>query len=89
MIDEFTLRIASQIVVGIGFIGAGLIFLQGDKVQGLTTAAAMWVTAAIGMAVGLQLYTAAVIASIFTLIVILVFRSVEAVIPRVGSKEDR
>src|SRR3989304_1086875 len=43
-------RIASQVVVGIGFLGAGLIILRQDKIQGLTTAAGLWVSAAIGMA---------------------------------------
>jgi putative Mg2+ transporter-C (MgtC) family protein len=45
-------RIAAQIVSGIGFIGAGLIFVQRDMVRGLTTAAAVWLTAAVGMACG-------------------------------------
>ena len=46
-------RIASQIVVGIGFLGGGAILKYGGSVRGLTTAASLWVTAAIGMAVGL------------------------------------
>jgi putative Mg2+ transporter-C (MgtC) family protein len=45
-------RVAAQIVSGIGFIGGGLIFVRGDAVKGLTTAAIVWVTAAIGMACG-------------------------------------
>src|SRR5580658_2719837 len=45
-------RIAAQIVSGIGFIGGGLIFVQRDMVRGLTTAAAVWLTAAVGMACG-------------------------------------
>jgi putative Mg2+ transporter-C (MgtC) family protein len=45
-------RIAAQVVSGIGFIGAGLIFVQRDTVRGLTTAAAIWLTAAVGMACG-------------------------------------
>jgi putative Mg2+ transporter-C (MgtC) family protein len=45
-------RIAAQIVSGIGFIGGGLIFVQRDIVRGLTTAAAVWLTAALGMACG-------------------------------------
>lgn len=45
-------RIASNIVVGIGFLGAGVIIFQGRKVQGLTTAAGLWLAGAIGMAVG-------------------------------------
>ncbi len=45
-------RIAAQIVTGIGFIGGGLIFVRRDNVRGLTTAAIVWLTAAIGMACG-------------------------------------
>jgi putative Mg2+ transporter-C (MgtC) family protein len=45
-------RVAAQIVTGIGFIGAGLIFVQGDRVKGLTTAATVWLVTAIGMACG-------------------------------------
>jgi putative Mg2+ transporter-C (MgtC) family protein len=45
-------RVAAQIVSGIGFIGGGLIFVQRDMVRGLTTAAAVWLTAAVGMACG-------------------------------------
>lgn len=77
-------RIASQIVSGIGFIGAGLIFLQGDKVQGLTTAAGLWVTAAIGMAVGIQMYNVAAVATLLTLCVTWLFRFIEAYVPRVN-----
>jgi putative Mg2+ transporter-C (MgtC) family protein len=54
-------RIAAQIVTGIGFLGAGAIIRQGFAVRGLTTAAALWVVAAIGMAAGAGFYTAAVI----------------------------
>jgi putative Mg2+ transporter-C (MgtC) family protein len=45
-------RVAAQIVTGIGFIGAGLIFVQGDRVKGLTTAATVWLVTAVGMACG-------------------------------------
>ena len=54
-------RISAQIVTGIGFLGAGAIIRQGFAVRGLTTAAALWVVAAIGMAAGAGFYTAAVI----------------------------
>lgn len=62
-------RIAGQIVVGIGFIGAGLIFFKDNKLQGLTTATGIWVTAAIGMAVGLGLYATAIFVTILTAVV--------------------
>jgi putative Mg2+ transporter-C (MgtC) family protein len=48
-------RMAAQIVSGIGFLGAGLIFVRRDAVRGLTTAAAIWVTAAVGSAAGADL----------------------------------
>jgi putative Mg2+ transporter-C (MgtC) family protein len=54
-------RIAAQIVTGIGFLGAGAIIRQGLAVRGLTTAATLWVVAAIGMAAGAGYYSAAVI----------------------------
>jgi putative Mg2+ transporter-C (MgtC) family protein len=49
-------RVAAQIVTGIGFLGAGVIFREGVSVKGITTAATIWAAAAIGMAVGTELY---------------------------------
>lgn len=49
-------RIAAQIITGIGFIGAGAILRKEDRIEGLTTAAGIWMTAAIGMAVGVGYY---------------------------------
>ncbi len=56
-------RVAAQIVSGIGFIGGGLIFVRGDAVRGLTTAAVVWLTAAIGMACAAGLPVLAIIAT--------------------------
>ncbi|GAA1260083.1 MgtC/SapB family protein [Sphaerisporangium rubeum] len=53
-------RVAAQVVSGIGFLGAGLIFVRRDAVKGLTTAAAVWLTAAVGMAAGAGLWLPAV-----------------------------
>ena len=61
-------RIAAQVVTGIGFIGAGTIIFQKNVVRGLTTAAGVWVTAAIGLACGGGLY---IIASVSTFLVLL------------------
>ena len=61
-------RIAAQIVSGIGFLGAGAIIRQGLSVRGLTTAATLWLVAAIGMAAGAGYYDAAVIATLGALI---------------------
>jgi putative Mg2+ transporter-C (MgtC) family protein len=61
-------RIAAQIVTGIGFLGAGAIIRQGVSIRGLTTAATLWVAAAIGMASGAGYYPGAVIGTVVTLI---------------------
>ena len=61
-------RIASQVVTGIGFIGAGTIILQKHIIRGLTTAAGLWATAAIGMTCGSGLYLLATVSTIMVLI---------------------
>jgi putative Mg2+ transporter-C (MgtC) family protein len=61
-------RIAAQVVTGIGFLGAGAIIRQGLSVRGLTTAATLWVVAAIGMATGAGYYPAAVITTVLVLV---------------------
>jgi putative Mg2+ transporter-C (MgtC) family protein len=60
-------RVASQIVVGIGFLGAGTILHKENRVVGLTTAAGLWIVSAIGMAVGVRYYTLAIMVSILCL----------------------
>jgi putative Mg2+ transporter-C (MgtC) family protein len=70
-------RIAAQIVTGVGFLGAGSILRQGDEVRGLTTAASIWVTAAIGMAVGFGYYATAVLTTVIVLVVLVAVRPVE------------
>jgi putative Mg2+ transporter-C (MgtC) family protein len=64
------LRVTSQIVVGIGFLGAGVIFVQRNELTGLTTAAGLWVAAGIGAACGYGLYT---IAAYVTFLVLFIF----------------
>ncbi len=64
-------RIASGIITGIGFLGAGAIIRSGENVRGLSTAASIWTAAAIGMAVGFGYYFLSVVATILTLIVLL------------------
>ncbi len=70
-------RIAAGVVTGIGFIGAGVIFrgMRGDKVMGITTAASIWVTAAIGIAAGAGLY---IIASVVAMVTVLVLMTPRA-----------
>jgi putative Mg2+ transporter-C (MgtC) family protein len=74
-------RVAAQIVTGIGFIGAGLIFVRGDRVKGLTTAATVWLVTAVGMAcgAGLRLLALAVTAAYF--VVALVFPLIVKLLP--------
>lgn len=60
-------RVASQVVTGIGFIGAGTIILQKRTVRGLTTAAGIWATSAIGLAIGAGMYWLGIVATILTL----------------------
>jgi putative Mg2+ transporter-C (MgtC) family protein len=71
-------RIAAQVVTGVGFLGAGAIIHQGMAVRGLTTAAAVWISAAIGMAAGVGFYTLAIAGSALVLIALLVFRHIRA-----------
>ena len=63
-------RIAAQVVTGIGFLGAGAILRSGENVHDRTTAATIWVNAAIGMAAGLGSYTVATVAAAITLAVL-------------------
>lgn len=62
-------RIAAQIVTGIGFIGAGVIWKNGSDIVGITTAAGVWVAAAVGMAVAVGLYFLAVITTLLTILI--------------------
>jgi putative Mg2+ transporter-C (MgtC) family protein len=75
-------RIAAQIVTGIGFIGGGLIFVRRDAVRGLTTAAAVWLTAAIGMACGSGLPRLAVAGAAGYFIVVLTYTPLVHRLPR-------
>ena len=75
-------RVAAQIVTGIGFIGGGLIFVRGDAVRGLTTAAIVWVTAAIGMACGAGLAILAIVVTAAHFVVVFVYPSLAVKLPR-------
>ena len=76
-------RIAAQVVSGIGFIGAGTIILQRQMVHGLTTAAGLWVTAAIGMTAGAGLYMLAFFTTVLVLIGLEAFNSM---LPHIGHR---
>ena len=74
-------RMAQGIMPGIGFLGAGVIFREGLTVRGLTTAASIWVTAAIGILVGIGFYFAAIVGAMATLAILSAFRLVEMRLP--------
>lgn len=81
-------RIASNIVTGIGFIGAGVIFKEGISVNGLTTAALIWITAALGMAVGYHNYPLAIVVTSMVVIVLFVLEPVQKFINRFHRVKD-
>lgn len=68
-------RVASQVVVGVGFLGAGAILKEGASIRGLTTAASLWATAAIGLAAGLGNYFAAAAATVALLLSLIFLRT--------------
>lgn len=70
-------RVAAQIVSGIGFLGAGTILKKGFSVKGLTTAATLWVTAAIGMGFGAGEYLLSSVATAIVLLIVVVFKRVD------------
>ncbi len=76
-------RMAQGIMTGIGFLGAGAILKAGYTIHGLTTAASLWMTAAIGILVGIGFYFPAVIATAITLGVLTAFRLIEAKAPAI------
>ncbi len=70
-------RIAANIITGIGFIGAGVIFKEGMKVSGMTTASTIWIAAAIGMAVGYGAYYLAAGVTVLVLIILMLLAKLE------------
>lgn len=70
-------RISAGIVTGIGFLGAGAIFKSENKVMGMTTAAELWIVAAIGLAVGIGMYFMAIVTTIAVLVIIIGGRAFE------------
>ncbi len=70
-------RIAAQVVSGMGFLGAGAIIRLGNNIRGLTTAASLWLVAAIGMTIGAGLFAAALTAEVLALITLFLLNKVE------------
>jgi putative Mg2+ transporter-C (MgtC) family protein len=70
-------RIIGQIVLGVGFLGAGLIILKSDHVEGLTTAAGLWVASSIGATVGAGFYSLAIFTTFLSLAILTLLRVIE------------
>jgi len=86
-VDPF--RIASAVVSGVGFIGAGMIIFRAGDLKGLTTAAGVWVAAGIGMAVGFGMYAVAIFVTLITLAIFTIFWSVETKIKKVTHNDEK
>ncbi|MBL0357842.1 MAG: MgtC/SapB family protein [Chitinophagaceae bacterium] len=81
-------RIASNIVTGIGFIGAGVIFKEGISVNGLTTAALIWITAALGMSIGYHNYPLAIVVTSMVVVALFVLEPVQRFINNLHKVKD-
>ncbi len=79
-------RIAAGAIIGVGFLGAGVIIKSGLTIQGLTTAASIWIVSAIGLAVGSSLYSVAIIGSVITFFALWILRKAETKISRLRYK---
>ncbi len=77
-------RIAAGAITGIGFLGAGVILKTGFTIQGLTTAACIWVVAAIGLAIGSGVYLPSIITSIITIVTLVLLRNIEKRMPKLS-----
>ncbi|HEV2529952.1 MAG TPA: MgtC/SapB family protein [Thermomicrobiales bacterium] len=81
-------RLASTVVQGVGFIAAGVIFTSGMRIKGLTTAASIWVAAAVGLLVGGGFWEVGLMGVLAAVIVLELFAWVEARIPGAGKEDD-
>jgi putative Mg2+ transporter-C (MgtC) family protein len=81
-------RIASQIVVGIGFLGGGAIVKYGASIRGLTTAASLWVTAAVGTAIGLGALLLGFVTTVITLVALVGLRPLRRILRRRAAARD-
>jgi putative Mg2+ transporter-C (MgtC) family protein len=83
-------RIAAQVVSGIGFLGAGAIIRLGSNIRGLTTAASLWLTAAIGLTIGAGMFVTALTAEVLALVTLFVLHKVEdKIFPDDWIKKDK
>jgi putative Mg2+ transporter-C (MgtC) family protein len=83
------LLLGSAVITGIGFIGAGLVLFQDNKVTGLTTAAGLWVSAGIGMASGYGFYQIAIVAFVAALLVFTLFWFIESILKKLSYNREK
>ncbi len=81
-------RIASNIVTGIGFLGAGVIYQSQDRINGITTATSIWITAALGMGIGSGQYVLVIIATIIVLIALFFLTRLEDKIDEINQSKN-
>jgi putative Mg2+ transporter-C (MgtC) family protein len=84
-----SLRFTAQVITGIGFIGAGLIFFKDQTVSGVTTAAGIWVASGVGMAIGYGLYGVAVMVTLLAFTVFTLLWYVEQDVKRFINRNDK
>ena len=82
------LRVAAQVVSGIGFLGAGVILKENGSIKGLTTAALIWCVAAIGIIIGLKYYLLSILMTFLILVFILIDKLIVDVIRKRGNNEE-
>lgn len=82
------MRVASQIIVGIGFLGAGTIILSGSRLKGLTTASGLWVTAGIGMAAGFGLFGIAITSTVLVLLILVFVNILEKPLLKISENNN-
>lgn len=82
-------RVAAQIVTGVGFLGAGTLLQTKNKIRGLTTAATIWLVAAVGMAAGVGFYSGAVFVTIFAVVALIMLAPVSEYLSLEASEERK
>ena len=80
-------RIAAGVITGVGFLGAGAIINERGGIKGLTTAASLWISSGLGLAVGCGFYFAAAVSTVLTLIVLFFLRYVEGILISAGQNK--
>ena len=81
-------RIASNVVVGIGFMGAGVIFRNNNRVNGITTAASIWLSAALGVGIGCGYYMASVLGCALVVSILVIFSSMDRILDKLNQVRE-